>query len=116
MSLSNPSCLPLQVLSHSLGVLPVEVEPVEVVVGDELHDVCDEACARCRAVGQAAVLVAGRVVPPADGQQHLDAAGLERRHLLVELCKRANTPRYEGVMTGKKFARKIAWKFLGEAM
>merc|ERR1719384_1845080 len=53
------------------GVLPVQVQTVEVVLLDEADDVLDEPGAGSRVVHQAAVLVSLAVVPTSQGEGHL---------------------------------------------
>ena len=56
---------------YSPGVLPVQVQTVEVVLLDEADDMLDEPGAGGGVVHQAAVLVSLAVVPASQGQGHL---------------------------------------------
>lgn len=73
----------------ALWVLPIEIESVEIVLFQKTHHVLDKLVPGGRVVDQLAVLAAGRIVPTADRQQHLNAEFLERRHLPVKNCKHA---------------------------
>jgi len=73
----------------ALWILPIEIESVEIVPFQKTHHVLDKLVSGGRVVDQLAVLAAGRIVPTADGQQHLNAELLERRHLPVKICKHA---------------------------
>merc|ERR1719433_2125233 len=70
------------------GVLPVKVQAVEVVLLDELDGVLNELCPGRRVVDQPAVLVSLAVIPPTQGQGHLDPVLLELRHLPVHVLAR----------------------------
>ena len=70
----------------TLGVLPVQVQPVKVVVHQELHHGGDEVLPVPRVVDHLAVLVALRVIPATQSQQNLLLLRLERRDFLVKLC------------------------------
>ena len=67
---------------YSPGVLPVQVQTVEVVLLDEADDVLDEPGAGGGVVHQAAVLVSLAVVPTSQGQGHLD----NNRYVNLFIC------------------------------
>ena len=69
----------------ALGVLPVQVQTVEVVCEEEAGDLLHEGGPAAAAVHQPAVLVPLRVVPASDGQQYLPLLTLQRGHLLVKI-------------------------------
>ena len=69
----------------ALGVLPVQVQAVEVVGEEEADDLLHEGGPAAAAVHQPAVLVPLRVVPAADGEQHLPLLTLQCSHLLVKI-------------------------------
>ena len=70
------------------GILPVKVQPIEVVLLDELDGVLDEPGPGRRVVDQSAVLVPLAVIPASQRQGHLDAVLLELRHLPVHILPR----------------------------
>ena len=70
------------------GILPIEVEPVKVVLLDEADHVVHELPPGRRIVDQPAVLVALGVVPAADGDRHLDAVPLQGSYFQIKFCKK----------------------------
>ena len=69
----------------TLGVLPVQVQPVKLVHGQEVEHGGDEGLPVPGVVHHLAVLVALGVVPPTQGQQNLPLLRLERCDFFVKL-------------------------------
>ena len=74
----------------ALGVLPVQVQTIEVVLLDEFDDVGVEFGPGAGAVDEPAVLVPLRVVPATNGESNFLALLLVVRNLRVEVCKGRN--------------------------
>lgn len=66
------------------GVLPIQVKPIKVILANELKSVIDELPPGGRVVHQATVFIAGRVVPSAQSQQHLETSFLVRYHPFIK--------------------------------
>jgi len=66
-------------------VLPVKVQPIEVVLLDKLYCVGDELFPSFWVVDQLAVLAALAVIPATQGEGYLDPVFLEGRHLSVHV-------------------------------
>ena len=74
-------CLPAS------GVLPVQIEPVKVVLLNELDSMLYKPPPGLRTIHQATVLVTLAVIPASDGKSDFDSPPLQVCQLLIIFCK-----------------------------
>jgi hypothetical protein len=68
----------------TLGIFPVEIEPVKVVLLEELYCVSVESVSGFGTRDESRIFVAFRVVPTTESEKNLFVGGLQGCHPLVE--------------------------------